>query len=272
MSLGSVAGIRGWDPWLGPVAGIRGWDPWLGSVAGIRGWDPWLGSVAGIRGWDPWLGSVAGIRTAACLVVCAVLCVRLVPTPPLNDSTMVVAAGLNGSTMVVMHADHGWHLGEYAMWEKRTNWELAVRVPLIIRVPWLPAGVGQRSRALVELVDLYKTICDVMGASAGVSNRRPRITCSDCSSLTGVRCVHCMRCLGPRPRWISGWIPDLGFPIPDPGRPGIETPSDTVPLDGTSLKPILEAPTAVTAVKPYALSTFPRCTHTGMHACMFGLC
>ena len=49
---------------------------------GIRGWDPWLGPVAGIRGWDPWLGSVAGIRTAACLVVCAVLCVRLVPTPP----------------------------------------------------------------------------------------------------------------------------------------------------------------------------------------------
>ena len=54
--------------------------------------------------------------------------------------------GLHDSTMVVMHSDHGWHLGEYAMWEKRSNWELGVRVPLIMRVPWLPAGVGQRSR------------------------------------------------------------------------------------------------------------------------------
>ena len=31
------------------------------------------------------------------------------------------------------------------------------------QVPWLPASHGQRSRALVELVDIYKTICDVMG-------------------------------------------------------------------------------------------------------------
>ena len=31
-------------------------------------------------------------------------------------------------TMVVLHSDHGWHLGEYAMWEKRTNWELGTRV------------------------------------------------------------------------------------------------------------------------------------------------
>ena len=31
---------------------------------------------------------------------------------------------LTEDTMVVLHSDHGWHLGEYAMWEKRTNWEL----------------------------------------------------------------------------------------------------------------------------------------------------
>ena len=67
------------------------------------------------------------------------------------------ALGLRGTTMVVLHADHGWHLGEYAMWEKRTNWELGVRVPLIMRVPWLPAASGARTRALVELVDVYPT-------------------------------------------------------------------------------------------------------------------
>ena len=61
--------------------------------------------------------------------------------------------------------------------------------------------------ALVELVDIYRTVCDVMGV-----------------------------------------------PVPD----------DTVPVDGTSLKPILEDPRKVTAVKEYALSTFPRCAHKGM--------
>ena len=45
------------------------------------------------------------------------------------------------------------------MWEKRTNWELGVRVPLIMRVPWLRAAAsGARSRALVELVDIYPSM------------------------------------------------------------------------------------------------------------------
>ena len=31
------------------------------------------------------------------------------------------------NTIVVLWSDHGWHLGEYAMWEKRTNFELGTR-------------------------------------------------------------------------------------------------------------------------------------------------
>jgi len=73
------------------------------------------------------------------------------------------ALKLENDTMVVLHSDHGWHLGEYAMWEKRTNWELGVRVPLMMRVPWMKSSVGKRSRALVELVDIYKTVVEVMG-------------------------------------------------------------------------------------------------------------
>jgi iduronate 2-sulfatase len=73
------------------------------------------------------------------------------------------ALGLEDSTMVVLHSDHGWHLGEYAMWEKRTNWELGTRVPLIIRVPWIKASVGKRTKAFAELVDIYQTVSEVMG-------------------------------------------------------------------------------------------------------------
>jgi arylsulfatase A-like enzyme len=31
------------------------------------------------------------------------------------------------------------------------------------QVPWMPQSVGKRSRALVELVDIYKTVSEVMG-------------------------------------------------------------------------------------------------------------
>jgi hypothetical protein len=63
--------------------------------------------------------------------------------------------GLASSTMVVLHSDHGWHLGEYAMWEKRSNWELGTRVPLIMRVPWVPNSAGARSKALVRSAELF---------------------------------------------------------------------------------------------------------------------
>ena len=125
-------------------------------------------------------------------------------------------------TAVVVHSDHGWHLGEYNMWEKRTLWENAahvlaprnkpfplptpltviryrhlclsaclpvclpvclsvclsaclsvclsvshsdsspVQVPLIMRVPWLTASLGKRTASIVELVDVYATLCDLM--------------------------------------------------------------------------------------------------------------
>ena len=37
------------------------------------------------------------------------------------------------------------------------------QVPLIMRVPWMESSVEKRTKALVELVDVYQTVCDVMG-------------------------------------------------------------------------------------------------------------
>lgn len=81
--------------------------------------------------------------------------------------------GLYDSTAVVMHSDHGWHLGEYNMWEKRTLWENAAHVPLIIRVPWMPASAGTRCSKLVELVDMYRTVCDLLGAELPADDEEP---------------------------------------------------------------------------------------------------
>jgi iduronate 2-sulfatase len=41
--------------------------------------------------------------------------------------------GQTESTVVVLHSDHGWQLGEHGEWCKQTCFELATRVPLIIR-------------------------------------------------------------------------------------------------------------------------------------------
>ena len=43
--------------------------------------------------------------------------------------------GLADDTVVVFTSDHGWQLGEHAEWSKQTNFELAVRTPVMIKVP-----------------------------------------------------------------------------------------------------------------------------------------
>lgn len=70
--------------------------------------------------------------------------------------------GLADNTVVVLWSDHGWKLGEHNSWCKQTNHEIDARVPLIIRSPSAEAN-GQASRALVELVDVYPTLCELAG-------------------------------------------------------------------------------------------------------------
>lgn len=102
---------------------------------------------------------------------------------------------LKDNTIVVLWSDHGFHLGEQGLWCKSTNFENAVRVPLIISTPGMKTK-GTHTRSLVELVDVYPTLVDL-----------------------------------------------CGFPVP--GN-----------LDGKSLKPVLENPSAT--VKSFALSQFVR--------------
>lgn len=70
--------------------------------------------------------------------------------------------GLRDNTLVVFWGDHGFHLGENDVWGKATNFELSTHVPLIVSAPQAKAK-GRPSRALVELVDLYPTLCELSG-------------------------------------------------------------------------------------------------------------
>jgi iduronate 2-sulfatase len=64
------------------------------------------------------------------------------------------------NTIIIVWGDHGWHLGEYGIWGKATNYEIATRVPLIISTPSMPQK-GTPSDSLVELIDIYPTLCDL---------------------------------------------------------------------------------------------------------------
>lgn len=70
--------------------------------------------------------------------------------------------GLRDNTIIVVWGDHGWQLGEYGMWGKATDYEVATRVPLIVCVPKATVQ-GQGSKALVEFVDIYPTLCELAG-------------------------------------------------------------------------------------------------------------
>lgn len=68
--------------------------------------------------------------------------------------------GLRESTAVIFTSDHGYHLGEHHMWQKSNLHEEVVRVPLIVSAPGFEAG---RSESLSELMDIYPTVCDLVG-------------------------------------------------------------------------------------------------------------
>jgi len=70
--------------------------------------------------------------------------------------------GLRKNTIIVLWSDHGWHLGEQGLWAKCTNFELAARVPLIVSAPGRKA-IGAKSAALVELVDVFPSLCELAG-------------------------------------------------------------------------------------------------------------
>ena len=67
--------------------------------------------------------------------------------------------GLTEKTLIVLWSDHGFHLGEHAKWQKDTLFEPSVRIPLIVSVPD-QSNAGAETDALVELVDIYPTLCD----------------------------------------------------------------------------------------------------------------
>ena len=77
--------------------------------------------------------------------------------------------GLSDNTIVVLWADHGFLLGEHTMWGKLAVFENAMRVPLIFRLPGQTEPI--RVTTPVELIDIYPTLCELVGLPKPPSNQ-----------------------------------------------------------------------------------------------------
>lgn len=70
--------------------------------------------------------------------------------------------GLRDNTIVVLWGDHGWHLGEHAIWGKHALFEESLRSPLIVSYAGMPHP-GKSTKSFVETLDIFPTICDLTG-------------------------------------------------------------------------------------------------------------
>lgn len=98
-------------------------------------------------------------------------------------------SGRANNTIVVLWGDHGWHLGEHAIWGKHSLFEESLRSPLIIRYPKM-ADPGAKSDAVVESIAIYPTLCDLADMPTpdfldGVS-LRPRLDDPDDKAGTAI--------------------------------------------------------------------------------------
>ncbi len=103
---------------------------------------------------------------------------------------------LSDNTVVLLSGDQGWQLGEHAMWCKHSTFETSTHVPLLICAPGFRKN--NRSRALVEFVDIYPTLCELVGLPLPVH-------------LQGTSVVPLMRDpdlpwkQAAFSRWLNGW-------------------------------------------------------------------
>ena len=118
--------------------------------------------------------------------------------------------GLQKNTIVVFWSDHGLHLGEHGLTRKTTAFELDAGVPMIVAAPGF--RTGQRTKALVELLDLYPTLVDLCGLEtpAGLEGE----------SLVPVlenpmrRFKRAALTQTPRPNYLRGKMPEvMGYSI-----------------------------------------------------------
>ncbi|MCC1485092.1 sulfatase [Winogradskyella immobilis] len=68
--------------------------------------------------------------------------------------------GIYDNTIIIVWGDHGWKLGDHNSWGKMTNYNIDLKVPLIIRYPD-QINRGTQTHAFTELVDIFPSLCEL---------------------------------------------------------------------------------------------------------------
>jgi arylsulfatase A-like enzyme len=69
--------------------------------------------------------------------------------------------GMYDNTIFIYSADHGLAIGSHGLFGKQNLYEAGMKPPLIFAGPGIPHG---ESKALVYLLDIFPTVCDLVGA------------------------------------------------------------------------------------------------------------
>lgn len=72
------------------------------------------------------------------------------------------ATGLDKNTIILVWGDHGWHLGDHALWGKHSTFDRAVNSLLMVKTPQMEQP-GKATDALVASIDIYPTLCELTG-------------------------------------------------------------------------------------------------------------
>ncbi len=67
------------------------------------------------------------------------------------------------NTLIVFSADQGIAIGSHGLLGKQSLYDAAMKSPLVFAGPGIPHG---ESNSLVYLLDIYPTLCDLVGAAA----------------------------------------------------------------------------------------------------------
>ncbi|MDP6036996.1 MAG: sulfatase-like hydrolase/transferase, partial [Candidatus Latescibacteria bacterium] len=73
------------------------------------------------------------------------------------------AAGKADDTIIVFAGDNGLAVGQHGLFGKQNSYEHSVRVPLVFAGPGIPEG--ERRDDYVYLLDIYPTLCGLLGIS-----------------------------------------------------------------------------------------------------------
>jgi len=74
------------------------------------------------------------------------------------------ASGKADDTIVVFAGDNGLAVGQHGLFGKQNLYEHSIRVPLVFSGPGIPRGV--RRSAYAYLLDVFPTLCDLIGIDA----------------------------------------------------------------------------------------------------------